>query len=62
MSHYMTDREASIYQSKTADLTMVGAGLVPKKTKCYACGHHRTTITGKVTHKGNFLCNGCKPK
>ena len=60
MSHYMTEVEIDVYHSKNAELNMVGAGLVPSKTKCFACGKHKTTQTGKVTKFGNFLCHSCK--
>mgnify|MGYP001298319319 CR=1 FL=1 len=60
MSHYMTDTEAAVYSAKTANLNMVGAGLVLSKTKCFACGKHKTTASGKTTKHGNFLCHSCK--
>lgn len=55
----MTDTEASVYSSKTQELNMVGAGLVPSKAECFACGKRKTTQTGKVTAKGRFLCHSC---
>ena len=59
MSHYMTDTESAVYSAKTESLNMVGAGLVPSRTKCTGCGKLKTTQTGKVTAKNRFLCNSC---
>ena len=58
MSHYMTDTESAVYSSKTATLNMVGAGLVPSKTKCVGCGKLKTTQTGKQAKSG-FICHSC---
>lgn len=60
MSHYMTSEQSSRYQANTQTFNMLGAGSVPAKTKCYACGKHKTTVSGKTTAKGRFLCHACK--
>jgi transposase-like protein len=56
---YCTTHEEAKFRSDTENSKMVGASVVPARTRCGSCEVMRTTKTGKFRKSGRFVCHHC---